>query len=486
MKRYVNILACLLSIGMLAMGLALAEEPGREIFTSGDYTYALLEDGTAEIVKYQGKAEKLTVPSYLDGKTVTRIGNSAFYWCKSLTDIDIPDSINSIGDSAFGACENLKQISIPDSVISIGNNPFSGCDNLKTFFVSQEHMYLAIIDGVLFSKPDKRLVSYPSSKIDKKYAIPQGIARIGNAAFYRSNLTQISIPDSVTIIDKEAFASCSNLTQINIPGSVISIGKSAFHHCDNLTQINIPDSVVTIEDSAFAWCKGLTQISLPDNVTSIGANPFVRCNNLTTISISPDHKCFTMIDGVLFSKTDKSLICYPISKTESEYTIPEGIVHIGDGSFSSCEKLMRINLPDGVISIGNASFSSCTNLTQINIPNSVISIGMSAFSLCNNLTQVYIPDSVTSIGDSAFSWCSNLTEINIPDSLTSIGTKAFSGCNSLAKINIPERVTYIGDEAFFGCDKLMITVNRNSYAAQYCKDNSLNYQYPDSLDWLND
>ena len=125
----------------------------RETFTSGDYEYALLDDGTVEITGYNGKAEKLTIPDTLAGKKVTSIGDMAFHWrssltsisipnsvtsigdyafswCKSLTSITIPDSVTFIGDSAFDFCESLTSVSIPDSVTFIGDNAFSGCPDL--------------------------------------------------------------------------------------------------------------------------------------------------------------------------------------------------------------------------------------------------------------------------------------------------------------------------------------------------------------------
>ena len=78
-----------------------------------------------------------------------------------------------------------------------------------------------------------------------------------------------------------------------------------------------------------------------------------------------------------------------------------------------------------------------------------------------------------------------MTTIELPDSVTSIGDQAFSGCSSLTTIELPDSVTGIGDQAFWGCDNLTMTVQRDSYAAQYAKDNNINYTYPDANDWLN-
>lgn len=237
----------------------LAENLERETFTSGDYEYALLDDGTIEITKYNGSADHLAIPATLDGKTVTAIGDSAFYLCSSLT-----------------------SVSIPDSVEQIGTNPFAVCSALKTISVSPEHPYFATIDGVLFRKADKILIACPAGIKSTTYSIPYGITTIGDSAFYKcSSLKSVSIPDTVTSIGNDAFYWCSSLTSIAIPDSVTSIENSAFLSCYSLTSVTIPHSVTSIGDSAFIGCDSLTSIIISDSVTSIGDSAFSYCPDLT-------------------------------------------------------------------------------------------------------------------------------------------------------------------------------------------------------------
>ena len=231
--------------------------------------------------------------------------------------------------------------------------------------------------------------------------------------------------------------------------------------------LEIPDQldghrVTGIGDDAFSYRSSLTSVTIPDSVTQVGINPFKNCDKLQTIRVSPDHPYLAVIDNALFSKPDKRLICYPCGIKENIYTIPQGIREVGKSAFYECSGLTGVMIPDSVNSIGNSAFHGCWGLTSITIPDSVTSVGYGAFSLCSGLTSVTIPDSVTSIGDYAFFRCSGLTSVTIPDSVTSIG-----------------------EDAFRGCDSLTLTVTRDSYAAQYCKDNGLNYTYPDALDWLN-
>ena len=98
----------------------------------------------------------------------------------------VPDSVTGIGDRAFYSCGNLAGVTIPDSVADVGANPFVCCDELREIGVSPDHPYLEITDGVLFSKPDKRLICYPCAFAAPDYTVPGGTRNIGGSAFVYS------------------------------------------------------------------------------------------------------------------------------------------------------------------------------------------------------------------------------------------------------------------------------------------------------------
>ena len=93
------------------------------------------------------------------------------------------------------------------------------------------------------------------------------------------------------------------------------------------------------------------------------------------------------------------------------------------------------------------------------------------------ILQVNLPNSVTSIGNEAFRGCSTLTSVKLPEGLKSIGGYAFAWCDNLTFINLPKGLKSIGEWAFIGCDNLTLTVVRNTYAEQYCKDYYVKYKY---------
>ena len=177
------------------------------------YTYKVGSDGTVTITGCDKSAKgAITIPSEIDGKPVTSIGDGAFDRCTGLTSITIPNSVTSIGNEAFQNCRSLTSITIPDSVTSIGYDPFKSCNKLNQINVDTANTVYSSMNGVLFSKDKTELIRYPAGKVDISYAIPDGVTRIDYRAFFQcGSLTSITIPNSVTSIGLDAFCRCDNL-----------------------------------------------------------------------------------------------------------------------------------------------------------------------------------------------------------------------------------------------------------------------------------
>ena len=407
------------------------------------------------------------------GNSVTNIGEFAFSLCSCLTSIKIPNSVTNIGDKAFYGCSSLTSVTIPKSVTCIGLGAFYDCYSLTSVTLNSsaivsKNYATPLINGFGIKDIFDTFVT--------EFIIGHEITSIGDYAFYDcSSLISVTIPNSVTNIEKDAF-SCCKVKYINfigtlenwcnkawepslissqykllingvfqenvkIPNNVTSIGSWAFSSCISLASMTIGNSVTSIEDHAFESCSGLTSVTIPNSVTSIGGEAFSGCSSLTSVTIP---NSVTSIGNSAFYNC----------RSLTSVTIPNSVTSIGWGAFFGCSSLTSVTIPNSVTSIESYAFYGCTSLTSFEIPNSVTSIGEYAFSNCTKLTSVTIPNSVTSIGRLAFCKCSSLISVTIPNSVTSIGDYAFKKCISLTSVTIPNSVTSIGWGAFANCNGL--------------------------------
>ena len=241
------------NLSMCSFRLFDVQKPKEEVWstevTDEDWKNAVKDEFGVEYSKDWKRL--LKAPESLSGKYSIRkgvkvIGNGAFYLCKSLTSINIPNSVTTIGDLAFYCCRSLTSITIPSSVVIIIGNSFYGWHGI----LNNESKAFIYEDNVLFNKNKTTLIAYRAKKTN--YTIPNSVTTIGDHAFSGCySLTSINIPNSVTTIEDSAFWGCYSLTSINIPNSVRTIGKHAFLRCHSLTSITIPNSVTTIEYGAF-------------------------------------------------------------------------------------------------------------------------------------------------------------------------------------------------------------------------------------------
>ena len=214
---------------------------------SGQFTYVVMEDGTAQITTYSGNQSSVSIPSSLDGYDVTSIGSSAFEGHAEIKDIIMWADIVDFGEAAFKGCTKLKSISIPGSAKVIGPSAFEGCTSLETVIIWGD------------------------------------ITRIGSAAFKGCiDLDSISIPSSAEIIEESAFEGCTDLETVIIWGDT-NIGNSAFRGCISLDDISISSGTEFIGDYAFEGCTDLETVIIWGDSTIIGTDAFANCPNLDRI-----------------------------------------------------------------------------------------------------------------------------------------------------------------------------------------------------------
>lgn len=419
--------------------------PTDPVASDGTYWYAYRENAddtaTITITDFLGPVDStktpdpytITVPTELDGRKVTGLGESSFSgiyspdhpknytllsFCNQIQSVTIPESVTSIGKSAFEHCSNLDSLTIKGVATSmIGAYAFASCTSLTS---------LSLV-GSFQTIGDSAFVNCGMTSL----TIDATITSIEKYAFSSRFLTSLSLTGNVQKIGDHAFDSCSSLNTVTFPKSLTSIGSYAFDSCTSLNSIEIPGTVTEIGDCAF-HLSGLTSVKIDEGVQSTGADMFNGCAKLTTV------------------------------------TFPESLTTIADGSFASCSNLNHVKIPARVTCIGDSAFSNCTSLSDITLQDGVKTIGANAFFSCQALTSITLPDSVTDIGKNAFWYCSQLESITIPENVTAIKPDTFYWCFSLKDITLPAGLTSFQDE-------LTRCPAGRFYATAYKKDENGNY-----------
>ncbi len=333
---------------------------------------------TGTVTGYAEGITELTIPSKINGKKITSIGEGAFSECVTLEKLVLPNSITKIGNQAFAGCTSLKELTLSENITQIGTESFAQCTSLTTFSLPEalerlgnralmgcgalteiicpaRNRHFSCQDGVLFDKNQTLLVQYPAGKEGAVYIVPESVTAVDNGAFaYCSTLTDILLPQSLSSIGEYAFFNCDRLTEIVLPDSVTKIGQEAFGWCDSLQKATLPKQLTSIEYGLFWFAKNLKEIQIPDSVTTISDYAFSRCESLSSVSF------------------------------------PEGIRTLGEESFAYCNQLTEIVLPDSVAKIGNKAFAD-TNLFRVIVKNGETVFGEEVFQGCQRL-QFFAPE----------------------------------------------------------------------------------------------
>ncbi len=443
------------------------------------------------------------------GPDVVNIPDYLFWGCKGLTEIRLPDNVQTIGKSAFWGCQGISTVVIPESVEQIGGHAFGNCSNLNTVYFNAVNCV-----NVVHFENEKPISAFENRAITK-VVLGNDVRRIPDYAFAEcTNLTGVVIPESVEYIGSKSFFNCRSIQSIVIPEHVQSIGGmaftgceslskvifnarecsgvskiemglslSAFQSCNSIKQVSFGDEVRIIPDHLFSDCSNIETITIPRSVETIGSNSFKNCTNLKTLNFNAE-RCLKLT-------SDSSMVSAFADNTLAQINFGEDVHFIPDYAFAGCTRLSVVNLPENLERIGKFAFDGCGNIKKIIIPEDVQYIGGGAFRGCLNLRTVnfnavacltmgHETDSVymsafsgaeienlifgvdvEEVPDYAFYGNASIQKIVFDRNLTLIGKHAFAGIESLSEITLPEQLEILGGGAFADCVSLT-TVNYNA------------------------
>lgn len=322
--------------------------------------------------------------------------------------------VKSIGSVAFAECTDVTNIKIPETITEIATDAFYMCTGLQSIDVDEKNTVYKAIDGDLYTKDGLKFIQYALGKTKTAITLPETVTAIeGDAFYYALNLTSITIPDKVTSIGAWAFAETgyyqneenwqdgvlyigkhlieadrsvpteyvvkdgtlciadgafynrTNVTKITLANTVTHIGEYAFENCKKLTSIQLGTALLEIKTLAFNKCSALTNVQIPATVMAIGDEAFKHCAALTSILVDGNNATYKEIDGNLYSKDGKTLIQYAIGKTDTSFVIPDTVESIGHSAFAYCLALEKVEISSTVRSIDFYAFYGCQNLSEV-------------------------------------------------------------------------------------------------------------------------
>ena len=282
------------------------------------------------------------------------ICDKAFYSCKLLVHIALPDGLEHIGLCAFSGCEKITSLQLPDSVKSLG--------------------FFFVFAGM-------------------------------------KSLTTIKFSKGLTSIPAIAFHECNNLTNIVIPENITTIEPKAFYKCESLETVSIPDSLIEIKNGAFAGCAAIKEFKLSKNhpvfrwekgiLVNRSKNRLLYYSPLNTDKHYKVPNSITEIDDIAFG------LCHNLEKVY----LPDSVVLLGSGAFARCVNLKSIRLSKKLKEISNQTFRHCESLTSIVIPKNIEHIGSCAFENCYELRELVIRNPDLRVESDIFIGCKNF---NVP------------------------------------------------------------------------
>lgn len=463
------------------------------------YTYRFLSANTIAITDYKGYDTEVTIPSKIDGytvtgvenmdtsnikkivmpDTVTYIGESAFADSSDgvpLEEVVLSKNLKTIGPWAFSRCFELKSIDIPESVNEIEYGAFSGCYSLENFNVSKNTDFGENVFGENFwssmnaLSDDYNTWLYDDNASDffvwngclfayrgssKTPIIPSGVCGIGDKVFENSDITGVTIPEGVRYINNGAFKECTSLKSVKFPNSLKRIGSVAFSGCTSLSSVTFGSGLKSIEYYGFSDCESLKKVVLPEGLEKLDG-AFYECYNLENITfpsslseIDPERSAIYDTKWYENIADSAPIYCggiflgfkvgyntpYKNIKINSTYTVRAGTKTV---YMNECyvDKLTTLNLPDGLKSL---TIKSPRNNVNGNYKITKLTVPESVDYVdiegMSDLKTLKLP-TTAKLGAGCFNYCTEIENLTIPKGNIRLEA-SLSHCVKLKSITLP-------------------------------------------------
>lgn len=383
-------------------------------------------------VNSNGTATRYSDTYYVYPTTNDVVGDYMFYKMPQLRNIQLPKGTTAIGDYALSENTQLTVIGLSDAITTIGRSAF----------------YRTSITEVTVPAGVTRLEEYTFHYCEKlqKAILPDGITFIGYGCFANDyELLDVNIPSSVETIDQYAFNENSKRnTPVVIPNTCKTIGNYAFRYNYAMPSVTFGNGLEKIGYAAFADCRIIEQVALPESITELGENAFYNCDSLRTFTFPQNIK-----------QVPRWILQYCDALTS--VTLADGTTSIGEAAFADCPRLTSINItPETPLTyVGNYAFDD-TGITSMTLPNSITEMGYCIFQNCHQLESVNVPTGIDYVPYDYCEGCENLKSVKMHDGIRVIRHDAFLGCRTLPTIELNDQITHIEYSAFRNCDSLVI------------------------------
>lgn len=469
-------------------------------------------DDKAHLVRCDQNAEgEIVVPETYEGYPVVSV--SGLYDCDKITSIVIPASVEDIDIWNLIECVSLENITVSEenqkystvdgvlynkgknellfypaakkgytvlilgSVEKIDEIAFRASRLFSSFSVAEDNGSFTVADDVLYNKDKTVLIKYPPQKTDEEFNIPATVTEIKylvsnylkkinipyGVTFIQEirspKLEELVLPDSVTELDNGALRNNIALKKLVLSKNLTEIGLAWLAGCESLTSLELPDCITGIGFEAFDGLASLKTITVGKNFQYISGDGLDGCTSLTDIIIDPENPYLCFVDGVVFDKEMKTIEYYPAGKTDTVYTVPDGVEKIDYHAFYDNNYITEVNIPASVSWIASQSkvwpvglFFKCNRLKAINVDdNNEIYFSEDGVLFENGDIYLSYDDGIVSTiheetGEvSLHHYPSGKTEksYTVPSYVSTVWSDSLRDCQSLTTLYFPSTVTFI-------------------------------------------